>query len=61
MDYKCECGAHFDIYDVDNGHRDVEIESNDEIVAYFFVKCPDCGKEIHCSEIFTYSKTEIDV
>lgn len=58
MDYQCECGEEFDIYAEDIGRRDWELDdSGDNVLAYFTVKCPKCGKPIRLAEYFTYDRT----
>ena len=59
MDYQCECGEEFDIYEYDRSRRDWEMDDEDDVMAHFTAQCPKCGKIISCVEHYTYSKTVI--
>ena len=62
MDYQCECGEEFDIYEqelYDDGLR--LIHDDDEVIRSRFGKCPHCGKMFTVREVYLLRSEETEI
>ena len=58
MDYKCECGEEFDIFDRWASNWFAELDENAEgescLCAFYDITCPHCGKKYQIKEEYKY-------
>lgn len=62
MDYQCECGEEFDVYEQEL--RDSELRLNnfdDEVIRTRKGKCPHCGKTFTVREVYLLRTAETEI
>ena len=63
MDYKCECGEEFDVFDEFSTNYFTTLGENDKgetcLLACYDVVCPHCGRKYQVQEEHEYKGTTI--
>lgn len=54
MDYQCECGEEFDVFDQFSTNWHAEQDACSIITAFYTIKCPKCGKKYQVQEEYEY-------
>ena len=63
MDYQCECGEEFDIFDQFSTNYFTDLDENAEgescLCAFYDIKCPRCGRVYQVKEEYEFKGASV--
>ena len=64
MDYQCECGEKFDVFDQWASNWFAELDEDPEgtscLCSFYDITCPHCGKKYQVKEYHKYVGAEVN-